>query len=104
MATVECLVGCPSVPMFVPNVVLDRTFESDGHVAGMTQSELDASQAVAVLRRIEEAAELLRFGEEDQLEQLSIDALRRLAGTLHVPERSRITDKFELIAEIRRRL
>jgi hypothetical protein len=69
------------------------------------QEELDSAQAVAVYRRLEEQESERELGTfDDNLEALSIDDLRLLACRLHVPERSRITEKSELIAEIRRRL
>jgi hypothetical protein len=68
------------------------------------QELVDASQAVAIFRRIDEFGQDVEFDEHDDLEALSIDDLRVLASELHVPERSKITEKSELIAEIRRRL
>jgi hypothetical protein len=63
---------------------------------------------------MEEAAEALREAEvlaqvpdlyaldETQLEQMSIDELRAVAGALNVPHRAQITEQDELIDAIRR--
>ena len=65
---------------------------------------------------MEDAAEALRQAEVEaaapdvnslnasQLEQMSIDELRKVAGVLDVPDRSKITEQDELIEAIRRRL
>jgi hypothetical protein len=65
---------------------------------------------------MEDAAEALRQAEVEaaapdvnsldaaQLEQMSIDELRAVAGVLDVPDRSKITEQDELIEAIRRRL
>jgi hypothetical protein len=65
---------------------------------------------------MEDAAEALRQAEVEaaapdvnsvnasQLEQMSIDELRAVAGALDVPDRSKIIEQDELIEAIRRRL
>jgi hypothetical protein len=66
---------------------------------------IDSMQAVAVYRRLENRESAIESAlANDELESLSIDDLRLLAGRLLVPERSKITEKAELIAQIRRRV
>jgi hypothetical protein len=75
-----------------------------GDEAGLSQAEVNAAQAIAAYRRIDEAENDASANvHNDALSTLSIDDLRQLAFDLQVPDRSRITDKAELIAEIRRR-
>jgi hypothetical protein len=92
----------PALP-FVPVPGL-ATAPSVIEEAAVLQEENDAAQAVAVFRRVEASQEAAAAVADDAVETLSIDDLRRLAFELHVPERSKITEKAELIAEIRRRM
>jgi len=73
--------------------------------ATLCHEQLTASQALAVYRRVMDAADALEEASliDDRLEEQSIDELRRLAFELHVPGRSQITEKSDLIAQIRRR-
>jgi hypothetical protein len=61
----------------------------------------DAAQA---LRAAEVAATLpdLHLLNESQLERMSIDELRAVAGALNVPHRAQITEQDELVEAIRR--
>jgi hypothetical protein len=56
------------------------------------------------LTEVEAAAPDVNSLDAAQLEQMSIDELRAVAGVLDVPDRSKITEQDELIEAIRRRL
>jgi hypothetical protein len=97
-------VFCPSTPDAFPAISFG--FSPEESIADSTwrDAEQDAAQAVAVIRRIEEANEHQTNATVDGLERLSIDELRRLACDLRVTDRAQITEKTSLIAEIRRRM
>jgi hypothetical protein len=92
----------PALP-FVPIPALETALP-EIEAAAVHQAESDAAQAVAVFRRVEASLAAAAASAEDGLDELSIDDLRRLACELHVPQRSKITEKAELIAEIRLRM
>lgn len=79
-------------------------FRANDDAAMPHQEQVDASQAVAAYRRMEAAQEIGRTASDGHLEFLSIDDLRQLAAELHIPDRGKITDKWELLEEIRRRM
>jgi hypothetical protein len=92
-------------PAFVPIVIRARRLEEiEAETAAVRQDEVDAAQAVAVIRRTEKTIEVPGDGSADGLEDRSIDDLRHLASALHIPDQGKIIEKSELIAEIRRRM
>jgi hypothetical protein len=64
------------------------------------------NDAAEALREAEVVARLpdLHTLDESQLERMSIDELRAVAGALNVPHRAQITEQDELIEAIRRYL
>ena len=75
--------------------------------AGVEEAAMD--DAAEALRGVEvEAAQPeipdVSSLEPSQLDSMNIDELRAVAKELHVPDRTTITDKDELLAAIRQRL
>jgi hypothetical protein len=72
--------------------------------SGVDDDAMD--DAAEALREAEVVATLpdLHTLDESQLEQMSIDELRAVAGALNVPHRAQITEQDELIEAIRRYL
>jgi hypothetical protein len=77
------------------------------HIAVGAGVDDDAIEdAAEALREVEVTATLpdLHTLDESQLERMTIDELRAVAGALNVPHRAQITEQDELIEAIRRNL
>jgi hypothetical protein len=76
--------------------------ESTSILGGVDDDAMD--DAAEALREAEVLARVpdLYTLDESQLEQMSIDELRAVAGALNVPHRAQITEQDELIEAIRR--
>jgi hypothetical protein len=80
--------GAPSTPSTIGSGPDDEAMEEAAEA--LRQAELEAAQPdVSTL-------------DASQLEHMSIDELRAVAGALDVPDRAQITELDELIAAIRR--
>jgi hypothetical protein len=66
----------------------------EGAAEALREVEVEAAQTPAALATESSA---------DDLDSMSIDELRKLAASLEVPNRARVTDREELVAAIRAR-
>ena len=93
-ADVEAAKSASETDIFVP-----ETRKTDTPDSGATKSAAGTAQNDSC-----SGGSRVSVGTLEPLESLSIDDLRALACTLKVHDRSRMTEKDELIAEIRKRL